>query len=190
MSDTGANPIESIYDEQTTASDALKEVLRQTETRITEQLSMAAAADQRAMTFAGLLLVVLALLLGEKVSFSGVFPGIAVVLFITSIVLCAISARPARMYGSGSSSNQLRCYVADRYPGYLASALIARNDEAIAKNDRVVKRAAALFSSGMLVALLAFGILTLDYFCDFQPTIVDSQDTEDSQEAQREEWPR
>ena len=160
-------PVESFYDRNATTSDVIREALRQTEMRIAEQVSMALAADQRAMTFAGLLMVVFVLLVGTTTAVtSGFLSDISVALLFASTLLSVYSAKPTRLYGTGSTSNALLQYLSPEYAGYAVSGLIARNNEAILKNDKAVKGAAFVFRLALISAFFAFASVALEFWLE------------------------
>jgi hypothetical protein len=146
------NP-KDFYVSEYTSKEAALEVLRQTEKRIEEQIQLSTAADQRAMTFLGLLVVVLALLYDKSPSEDVTIVGKAsYAMLLVAVGFCAYSARPTRFFGSGSSTGELRVYLNDLSAGYTLSGLL----------DRTVKKAAIYFRVGMLVALVAFLMLFLE----------------------------
>jgi hypothetical protein len=165
--DISRSPIEHFHNRNANTTEVLLEVLRQGELRISDQLAMATAADQRAMTFAGLLLVVFALLVGGGVpSLGSVASDFSLVILLVAIFLCIYSAKPTRMFGVGSDSTELTRYLDDSLAGYAVSAIIARNDEAIGKNDTAVKRAARFFRAGMVLAGISFSLVAFDFMYD------------------------
>lgn len=165
MSDTSEPSIHVVYEPEASTSKVLQEVLRQSEMRISDQLAMSTSADQRAMTFAGLLMVVFVLLIDpSNQSGDGILPKIAMGFLFVATMLSVFSARPTRLYGGGSSSKDLVKYLKDSYEGYAVSAIIARNDISISDNDSAVKRAAGVFNAALLMAFLAFALLAINYW--------------------------
>ena len=165
MSDTSDTPINEVYLRDVSTAAVLQEVLRQSEMRIADQLAMSTAADQRAMTFAGLLMVVFVLLIDpSSQSDASIFPKIAMAFLFVATMLSVYSARPTRLYGGGSSSKDLVKYLKDDLEGYAISGIIHRNDKSILDNDVAVKRAAKNFNAALLMAFLAFALVAFDYW--------------------------
>jgi hypothetical protein len=106
----------SIY--ATAPDDMLAEIIREAEARLAAQLTAAIAADQRAMTFAGLMLAAAAALTGAALSASPqavlTLPIIvsALGLFLTS-ALAVASARPVAWDYVG---NEPSCWLRDINP--------------------------------------------------------------------------
>ncbi len=172
-------PVESFYNRNATTSDVIREALRQTEMRIAEQVSMALAADQRAMTFAGLLMVVFVLLVGTSTTVTrGLLSDISVALLFASTLLSVYSAKPTRLYGTGSTSNSLLQYLSPDYAGYAVSGLIARNNESILKNDKAVKGAALIFRLALISAFFAFASVALEFWLESSEVVKQAQKSE------------
>lgn len=143
--------------------DALKEVLRQTERHLEEQHQLTTSADQRAVAFASVLMVVIGIFFSNdgaaKVDSSR---PIVILGFLAAIGLALYSARPTRIFGSGGDSTSLNNYVGERREGYLLATLIERNDRNIAHNESVLKASALQFRLGLGIALFSTLILFLD----------------------------
>ena len=152
-----------VYDFDANTNTALQEIQRQTEIRIEEQLQMSTAADQRAMTFLGLLSVVLAIFY-EKSSNIEVWSAefFSFSLIFSAVAVCGYSAKPTRLYSRGASSDLFILYSKDDMAGYLTYDIFYKNDKAIAHNDRVVRRSARIFMFGMVLAGIAFLVLFLE----------------------------
>jgi len=165
LSDTTEIPIQNIYLGEATTPEVLQEVLRQTEMRIADQLAMSTAADQRAMTFAGLLMVVFVLMIDPSNNESGgALSKISIAFLFVSTMLSVYSAKPTRLYGGGSSSGELVKYLQPNYEGYAISGIISRNDKSILDNDLAVKRAAKVFNAALLFAFIAFAFIAVNYW--------------------------
>ena len=151
------------YDEYT-PFDCAKEVLRQTERHLEEQQRLTGAADQRASAFAAVQVVLIGLMLSNSIAPSVDWSKIVVVLLsVISIALALYSARPTRIFGSGSTGVALEAYRATQMQGYLISTLIERNDRNIVHNDRVLKGSAKIFRISLLIALGSVVLLISDW---------------------------
>ena len=140
---------------------ATLEVLRQTEIRLSEQQAMASASDRRSLGHVALSMAVIAYL--AESSRNEILPkidAIALLLFLFSVVLSALSARPVRFYGSGSSSKELDEFLESNVEGYLVHALIIRNDVAISKNDNRIKTSAKIFLVSLIASFAGLLLLT------------------------------
>lgn len=158
------NPLYKRFVEQYSEQDALKEVLRQTERHLEEQQRLTSSADQRAVAFASVMIVVLGILLGNESAQSVDASQVYVVSgFLVAIALAFYAARPTRIFGSGGNGSSLKDFVGDRAEGYLLSTLIERNDRNILHNDKVLKSSATIFRVGLGVALCSALILLADW---------------------------
>lgn len=141
----------------------LAEIIRQAEARLQAQLTAAIAADQRAMTFAGLMVAASAAIIGAALGLSRdadvALPTIATSFFLfAAAVLAVIAARPIDWDFTGntpsswvrsiSNGQTLREALADTADFY--AEMIAENDLAIAKAAFWIK----LSMASALVALL------------------------------------
>ena len=157
-------PIYNRYIEQYSEVDALAEVLRQTERHLEEQHQLTTSADQRAVAFASVLMVVIGILLSNDGAASvDASKPFVIIGFLAAIGLAFYSAQPTRIYGSGANSASLNNHVGERREGYLVTTLIERNDRNIAHNDTVLKASALLFRLGLGTGLASTLILFLDW---------------------------
>jgi predicted permease len=144
--------------------DALVEALRQTERHLEEQHTLTTAADQRAVAFASVMIVVLGILLGNEDAQSiDASKGYVIFGFLVSIALAFFSARPTRIFGSGGNGDSLKDFIGARAEGYLLSTLIERNDRNIAHNDKVLRASAMVFRVALAIALFSALILLMDW---------------------------
>lgn len=158
------NPIYNRYVADYSEADALTEVLRQTERHLEEQHKLTTSADQRAVAFASVLMVVIGILLSNDGAASvDASQPFVIIGFLTAIGLAFYSAKPTRIFGSGANSPSLKNHVGERREGYLVSTLIERNDRNIAHNDKVLKRSALLFRTALIAALASTLILFSDW---------------------------
>ncbi len=147
-----------------TEFDAEKEVLRQTERHLEDQQRLTSSADQRAVAFAAVQMVVIGILLGNDTAKSIEASRVAVVsLLIVSVSFAIYSAKPTRVYGSGSNANALDNYRISPSHGYLLATLIDRNERNIQHNDSVLKRSAGVFRVALLASLLSVAIMMVDW---------------------------
>lgn len=152
--------------------DAIKELLRQTERRIEDQLRFATAADQRAVAFAAVLIVVVGVFAGNQAGSNFEWATVCVLVsLICSICFAVYSAKPTRMYGSGSSSSSLTEYSTPERCGFLLSGIIERNDANIMDNDKALKRSALFFRFSLFFAATG-GILVILDLLDIQAVLL------------------
>ena len=157
-------PIQEQYLSEFSQEVALKEALRQTELHIDQQQRLTGSADQRAIAFSTVAIVVVGLLL-TKDSVSGVtssLPYVVVLLFL-SIGFAVYSARPQRIFGSGGDLSSLSNHLQGTGKGYLIATLIERNDRNIRHNFRVLHSSAKIFRFAMFLACLAAVLLIADW---------------------------
>jgi hypothetical protein len=158
------NPFYKRFIKQYSERDALVEVLRQTERHLEEQQRLTSSADQRAVAFASVMIVVLGILLGNEGAQSVEGSKVYVISgFLLAIALAFYSARPTRIFGSGGNGSSLRDFIGGKAESYLLSTLIERNDRNIAHNDQVLKTSAIVFRVALGVALLSALMLLADW---------------------------
>lgn len=152
------------FDPNNTHPGALNECLRQTEMYIADQMAFATAADQRAVAFAAVIIVVIGLFIGTdmpaKIEWAGPW---VVALLMLSVSLAFYAARPTRMYGRGGSAEGLRHLCALKDPSQLVHQLCLRNDQNIASNKRVLRHSALIFRCALLCAFFASVLLLVDW---------------------------
>lgn len=151
-----------VYLSEYTLEDGIKEILRQTERHIEEQQRLSASADQRAISFAAVTIVVTGLLF-EAGGAASRPKLLTVLLFLFSIGMAIYSAKPTRVFGSGGDWKSLQNQVGGRLEGYLPHNLIIRNNRNISHNDAVLKRSAFLFRFAMGLAGVGTGVLLFDW---------------------------
>lgn len=158
------HPLKDIHDSGYTQTGALLEVLRQSERHIDDQHKLASSADQRAIAFSAVIMVVMGLMIegAGKPPFEA--SQYLLLFFLISVCVSLYSARPVKMFGSGSDGLSLADFLSKNQHGYIVGAMIERNDKNIAHNYRTMKRAGQLFSYAMLIALLASLLLVGDFF--------------------------
>jgi CHASE3 domain sensor protein len=141
--------------------EVLGEIVRQAEARLQAQLTAAVAADQRAMTFAGLMLAAAAAMIGAVL---GASPEATITapIFVTALGLFAsaifaiIAARPVGWDFVGNSPRSWVSSVAEGQP--LQAALADMADfyaEMIEENENAIARAAFWIRVSMLGALIS-----------------------------------
>jgi len=152
------------YDEKYNVSDAEKQVLRQTERHIEEQQRLTGAADQRAVAFAAVQIVVIGILFSNNTSsIIEESKVVVVLLLILSVATAIYSARPTRIYGSGSDAKALKDYRQTPNHHYLCSTLIERNERNIQHNDGVLKRSALMFRISLIASLISVAVAINDW---------------------------
>lgn len=153
-----------VYIASYSTKEGIQEALRQTERHIEEQHRVVAAADQRAIAFSAVLMVVVGLLLDDKAGARlDDYRAWVIALYLFALALAVLSARPARLYGSGGPAATLATYVEKDSSGYLLSTLIRRNDKNIAHNERAIRVSTWIFRSALSIALCSTIILYLDW---------------------------
>ena len=138
----------------------LDEIIRQAEIRLDAQLTAAIAADQRAMTFAGLLFAgaaaVAAIAFGNTTLLKQDWPWVLAIGFAIAGAMATASARPSAWeyvgnvpsawlgdIGLGKRLHESRAETAEFY------------DEMLATNETVIRKSGRLMQYSMLVAILA-----------------------------------
>ena len=148
-------------------AEMLAEVIRQAEARLDAQLTAALGADQRAMTFAGLLLAGVGALLGGAFGMSSTThilgPVIAVALIMTvAFALAVWSAQPTAWEYVGNVPSEWLADIASNKPLHQGRAEMAEYyDQMIATNEAAIGRAARLMKWSIRTAMLGLiiGIL-------------------------------
>ena len=141
-------------------SEMLGQIIRQAEARLEAQLTAALGADQRAMTFAGLLMAAVGAMLGFSFSRATdplVAPIIAVsVGLIFAAALAAWSAQPTKWEYVGNVPSAWLSDIEDAVPVHMGMAQMADwYDGMIATNEEAIGHAAFRMRLSMVVALLS-----------------------------------
>lgn len=139
----------------------VEEVIAQADARLQAQLTAALAADQRAMTFAGLLFAGIAALIGFAAAHSGALHNecgmVAVTLgFVVAAALACWSARPVKWHlvGNYPSSWDEDVRLSKRLPQTRAETA-ANYEEALQENERALQSAATFMRLSMTVGLVS-----------------------------------
>jgi len=143
----------------------LAEIVREAEVRLQAQLTGAVAADQRAMTFTGLLLAAAGALIGAALASAARGAELAGPIFVTAVglvlaaILAVISARPVDWDYSGNTPGGWVKHIADGHD--LNQGLAAMADhyaDMIEANEKVIASNAAWIRASMGMALLSVSI--------------------------------
>jgi hypothetical protein len=140
------------------ASDLVEEVISQAKDLLQAQLTVAIAADQRAMTFAGLLLAGIAVLIGTADRTSGIsqVPELVVLTigFAIAAALACWSARPVPWHLGGDYPSSWKGDVEAKLSLHQTRAESAANFESMLReNEASIQSAALYMRMSMLVAL-------------------------------------
>jgi len=137
----------------------LAEIIREAESRMSAQQAAASAADQRALTFAGLLAA------GATAFISQLSPHhnaafwinvVVTVLLISAALLALCSARPTPWGFVGSEPGQWIDDIVERRPMHIVFAEQASHyDGAIRRNDRHMKLAGNTMKTSMVLTAIA-----------------------------------
>lgn len=139
----------------------IEEVISQAQVRLQAQLTLGLAADQRAMTFAGMLFAAVAIIVTLATATSsglGQTPELLpmAIGFILAACLACWSARPVKWHSPGNfPSSWTEDVAAGRTHGE-TRAETASNYEALLKgNEKALGRAAGFMRASMFVAFIA-----------------------------------
>lgn len=137
----------------------LAEIIREAESLLDEQRTVAVAADQRAVTFAGLLVAAIGAMVGAVASLGGHAPK-AIVLVATTISVAAglalWSARPTEWKFRGNAPSQWTPDIIGEREMHASMAEMAMHyDAASALNDRAISSAARAMRASMLLTALS-----------------------------------
>ena len=151
------------FDVKYTLDEARREAIRQSERQLEAQQALASAADQRAVAFCAILIVVVALVI-QSMEADGAtnLETIALTLFIISAVLAAFSAKPTRFYGSGGSVTGFKPYLNEHYFDRIPDQIGERNDEHLKLNDAAIKRSALFFKLSLATAFLGLLVMYIE----------------------------
>jgi hypothetical protein len=154
-------------------SPVIDEIIRQAELRIEAQLTAALAADQRAMTFAGLLFAGIAVLLGAEFRASTcslpIDPVFVIAIGFTLAAACACwSAKPSPWHFAGNFPASWNEDVAAEMTLEESRKEMAANfQELLELNEAQLHRSASWMRASMVVALASAILgIPLGLFCD------------------------
>ena len=138
-------------------SDVKLEAYRLSERRIEVQTQAALAADQRAMSAAGLALAAAAIMCGLAKDAAFPFGMLAASLLLMGTVgLAGYSARPVDFHMAGSTFGAFARDIADARPVIDVIVEMAEfNDEAIEENNKILGKNATLMTWAYVFALLS-----------------------------------
>jgi hypothetical protein len=146
------------------SEDFLAEIIRQAEDRLSAQLTAAVAADQRAMTFAGLAMAAAGALIGAALGAAN-NSSLAAPIFVTaaglliSAFFAVLSARPVPWDYVGNSPSSRLNDIADGTTLHESLAQMAQfYDEMISENEIAISGAADWIRLSMGVALISLVI--------------------------------
>lgn len=143
------NPYESATEEM------LAEIIREAESLLDEQLSAAIAADQRALTFAGLLVAAIGALIGAIASLGGKasWPMTAIATSLAVAATFALwSARPTSWRWRGNDPHRWLPDIARKRNMHDCMAeMAAHYDSAAAANNLAMERAAMAMRASLLL---------------------------------------
>ncbi|WP_156348860.1 hypothetical protein [Sphingomonas sp. Leaf230] len=144
---------------ESASPEMLAEIVREAESLLDEQRTVAVAADQRAVTFAGLLVAAIGAMLGAVASLGGHAPvAIVAVATILSVAagLALWSARPTGWKFRGNAPSQWTRDIIGERDMHASMAEMAMNyDVAWALNDKAIGSAARAMRSSMLLTALS-----------------------------------
>jgi hypothetical protein len=143
-----------------TLDEARREAVRQSERRLEAQQSMAASADQRAIAFCAVVVVIVAILLDDLSASQHTLADWLVIWFLTAAGTLAIfSASPVRFYGVGGSVSGFRNYLTEQDCDKMLEAIGKRNDDYIKENDKRIKRSTWAFRFALTFAFIGIFIM-------------------------------
>jgi hypothetical protein len=141
--------------------EVLAEIIREAEARLQAQLTAAVAADQRAMTFAGLMLAAAAAMIGAAIGASPNTP-LTVPIFVTALGLFAsavVAVIAARPIGWDFVGNTPKSWISDVAKSQSLQAALADMAnfyaEMIDDNEKAIAGAASWIRLSMLGALVS-----------------------------------
>lgn len=149
---------------ESTDGETLAEIMREAESLFAAQLQAAIAADQRALTFSGLLVAGVGALVA--ITGSAARPAFPIVLIATLLGLAACaalwSARPTKWFFAGTEPSQWKADLENKTKTLHSSKadLIAHYDAHILLNRTAMKHASMAMrgSLGLTAAALVFAI--------------------------------
>ena len=145
----------------------LAEIIRQAEARLNAQLTAGVAADQRAMTFASLLLAAAAVLLGAALAATLSPPRLIMLVavgigFVIAAAMAIWTAQPSDWDYVGNAPSEWFCDIDTGKALHSAMAETAMwYDEMIAGNETVVASAAVVMRRAVWLAILTTGLGTI-----------------------------
>lgn len=144
---------------ESASAEMLAEIVREAESLLDNQLTAAIAADQRALTFAGLLVAAIGAMLGAVASLGGkVSLSIVAVASILSMAaaLALWSARPTAWKFRGNAPSQWERDVIGQLKLHVSMAEMAANYEvACVQNERAIDRAARAMRGSLILTAMA-----------------------------------
>lgn len=150
------NPYE-LADEAT-----LNEIVREAESLLAAQLQVAIAADQRALTFSGLLVAGVGAMIG--IATSGDRPTLWLAIIATLLGLAAaaalVSARPTRWCFAGTEPFQWQADLIDESKTLHRSMaeMAAHYDGALRRNHRALRAAAWAMRGSLMLTAIALAV--------------------------------
>lgn len=149
---------------QAAASDVLKEILRDAEARLEAQLTTTLGADQRAMTFSGLLIASAGALIGVVLAVPNASAPYWLVAFVSAALLLAAglavySAQPTRWeYVGNIPSHWLDDISSGRSLEACLAEMLEHYDTMILDNEAEIESAAIWMNRSMFVAVASLVI--------------------------------
>lgn len=139
----------------------IEEVISQAQTRLQAQLTLGLAADQRAMTFAGMLFAAVAILVTLATATNTRLADTPELLpmaigFILAACLACWSARPVEWHSPGNfPSSWNEDVAAGRTHSETRAETASNYEELLRDNEKALKSAAGFMHASMLVAFIA-----------------------------------
>lgn len=141
----------------------IEEAYRLAEQNLQSQLDIALAADQRSVSFCGLVIAAVAAIIGltDNNNLSWIL-GLSTLLLTSSAIMSALSFRPASFYVRGLPFENFKSDISDN-KNYteVISELASIYDDLISKNNKTIARNAKFFRFSLYLALLGLVLITV-----------------------------
>ncbi len=142
-------------------SELIDEGFRLAEKNLDSQISLALAADQRSITFCGILIAAIAIATSVNGgSAQSVIPSLGIVLLGISAGISAYSARPVKVFPSGYEISGIEEDLAEnRSPSATRLDLAKEFEKSSRHNREVIKKNARAFKWALITSCMGFGLL-------------------------------